>query len=278
MQGYWGATKPTAGVRLHRGHPLTQGLAGYWLLGDSPNLAMDVAGSAHLTGTNSPTLSVGTHGGRAARFVAASSQSYSVADTARLSGAGLQGLTVSCWVNLTSLVNATMVAKWGTASLTREYILFYNLNDHAPNQRFSFGASNNGESSGAVFVDATTFGAPAVDQWYCVTGWYDPSSGTINIQVNGGAVNSQAFSSGIYDSTSSFVLGRLATVYFLDARMQNVGVWKRVLSESERDSLFSQPYAMFQAPVWRRYFVVPAAPASGTIPPIMHNYRRRRAA
>ena len=63
--------------------------------------------------------------------------------------------------------------------------------------------------------------------------WHDSVANTINIQVNNGTINTVSHSVGVQDSNGVFRLGEISGNY-LNGRLDGVGVWKRVLTQSER--------------------------------------------
>ena len=89
-------------------------------------------------------------------------------------------------------------------------------------------------------MQAGNFGSPSTAAWIFIVAWHDSSANTINIKVNNGTANSASYSSGVNDDTSPFVLGATNTgAGFMDGRIDQVGVWKRVLTADEQTFLYN---------------------------------------
>ncbi|MCI0550216.1 MAG: hypothetical protein L0287_04620, partial [Anaerolineae bacterium] len=77
--------------------------------------------------------------------------------------------------------------------------------------------------------------------WYFVCAWHDALNNTINIQVNNGAADSTALSTGVYNGAASFDIGRRrlygSTVY-MDGRVDETVIYKRLLADNERGWLY----------------------------------------
>lgn len=87
-------------------------------------------------------------------------------------------------------------------------------------------------------------GTPTTGTWYFIVGWHDPNANTLNIQVNNGTPTTRSHSYGIYDgslsSTRQIKIGALVGYYqYMDGLMDEVSVWKRVLTADERTWLYN---------------------------------------
>lgn len=138
--------------------------------------------------------------------------------------------TISAWVYMPAVnANKTIVSKYQIDGNQREYLLYWNYNDHAPNSRFSFTISPNGTTT--TTLDATTFGAASINTWYHVVAWHDSVNDLLGISINGVA-DTVAYSSGVFDSTGRFSLGVVwngASVTFqMTGNVDEVGFWKSV--------------------------------------------------
>lgn len=185
-----------------------------------------------LTATNSPTTTTGKVG-NGASLVAASSQYYTIADNADLSMGDID-FTIAGWVNATTLpAAATLFGKWnstGGVGTPKEYwvgTLTTSVNFFVS----SDGSAQTSKASAATLSTST---------WYFVVCWHDSVNNTINIQVNNGTPDSAAYSSGVFDGVSPFRIGAMAgNVNFENGIIDEVGVWKRVLTAGERTSLYN---------------------------------------
>jgi hypothetical protein len=146
--------------------------------------------------------------------------------------------TLTAWVNLESKPANEMdiVSKFETVGNLREYrIEWQNSND-----RFLFIVSNDGTAS--VTATASTFGAPSLATWCFIVAKHDSVNNIIGISVNNGAFNTTAHTTGVNDSTSPFhlgALGRATPTFYFDGLIDEVGVWKKVLSAGEITSLYN---------------------------------------
>jgi len=186
----------------------------------------------HLTATGSPTNVVGVVG-NACKFLTASTQYLSHADTAGIYLSN--NFEIHLWAKLyaTNTVYDGM-AQWDSASNQRGWIFqFENTTD-----RFRFLGSTDGISATGIAA-ANTFGAPSSNVWYHVA--LVKTSTQIGISVNNGPFDLVACSGNLFNSTSPFYIGALGTTPagFWNGEIDEVGIWKRVLTQDERDKVYS---------------------------------------
>jgi hypothetical protein len=183
----------------------------------------------------------GVIGGGAGQFTAASSQYLSIADNASLSTGDID-FTVAGWVYLDSLPATNnffgTVTRWHTSGspVHREYALI--TYDISGTVRFHFFVRNAADSDNASVV-ANTLGTPATGTWYFIVAWHDSVADTLNISVNDGVVDSQAHTGGVVDSAADFNIGAYTTSNYHSGRIDQVGLWKRVLTAAERTALYN---------------------------------------
>lgn len=212
---------------------LSTGLVGYWKLDEASGTRNDSGGTNHLTDNNTVTQAAGKVA-NAAQFTAANSEYLSVADSAALSTGDID-FTICAWVYLDSKSSSRLIVSKGTlatAAATEYWV------DHlASTDRFRFGVST---GAALATVSADVLGAPSLATWYFVVAWHDSVGNTINISVNNGAANSAAHSAGVQDSTQPFQIGAAAGPSgFMDGRVDEVGVWKKVLTAAERTLMYN---------------------------------------
>lgn len=207
--------------------PLLTGLVSYWPLTSNAN---DVHGSNNLTNNNSVTFGAG-----GADFNG-SSQSLSHADNADLSTGDID-FTLALKVRFDTNPGCIMIGKWNGDGSNSEYVLSY---DQLATLRFEF-IVRKADDSGSSWVEANSLGAPSIGVDYTIIAWHDASANTINIQVDGGTVDSVSYSAGVRDGGAAFTLGAysLGLAGFLDGKLKDVGLWKKVLSGGERTTVFS---------------------------------------
>lgn len=207
-------------------------LCAYWKLEEASGTRNDSHSTNHLTDNNTVTQAVGKLG-NAGQFTRANSEYLSLADNAALSTGDID-FSVQAWVYLDSLpANMFIVAKDNVSP--REYRLDYHLAD----DRFRFFCFKSDDSV-AGLVRADSLGTPATGTWYHILAWHNAATDTVNIQVNGGTVDSAATTGVPSDTAASFVIGAEGSPnHYWDGRIDSVAVWKKVLSVGERASLYA---------------------------------------
>lgn len=222
---------------------LLNGLISYWELNEVSGTRYDSHGSNDLTDNNTVT-SAGGKIGNAASFVATNSEYLSVASNSSLQTGDID-FTLCAWVYLASTGGQRpIMGKWDGFSPTVEYLLF----GFEPSDIFTFIVRDSSDTTNTN-IQASTFGAPSTSTWYFVVAWHDSVANTLNIQVNNGTVDSSSYSSGVKSGTQAFWMGRNAANY-MDGRIDGAGMWKRVLTSSERADLYNKgngrPYSYFR--------------------------------
>lgn len=219
---------------------LLTNLISYWKLDEASGTRFDSVVASANDLTNNGSTQVAGKIGNAVSLASASSQWLAAPSNASLQ-TGVS-FTIAAWVYLTDIAGNYTIASKYQGGGQNEWALYFNQSDHAPTNRFSFGASSNGST--ATFLDATTFGAPSATTWYLVIAWYDSVAQTINIQVDNGTADSVAFTGGMFSGTSEFDIGRLLTLYYMNGRVDEVGFWKGagsagVLTATQRTNLYN---------------------------------------
>jgi RHS repeat-associated protein len=206
----------------------------WWSLNETSGTRNDSHGGNHLTDNNTVTSTTGMQAS-AAQFTSSSSEWLSRSDNTALSTGDID-FTICGWMKLNSKTTYRgLVSKFETSTNNKEYYLGY----ASDLDRFQFVVSNNGTATGSVV--ANNFGSPATATWYFVCAWHDAAANTINIQVNNGAANSTSWSSGVYNGTAPFNLGRIGggTTSYHDGATDEVVFYKRTLTAAERSWLYN---------------------------------------
>lgn len=208
---------------------LRRGLIAYWKLDEASGTRVDIIGGESLTDNNTVTQAVGKVGS-AGQFTAANNEYLSRADSPALS-AGDRDFTISAWVYLDSKGAVRgIVDKSDLGTSAGEYsLLFNNAVD-----RFRFLIQN---GTSLVVATADAFGSPSLATWYHIMAWHDSVLNTVNIQINGGTVNSQATAAVVpSDTTRLFIVGSASdgAGSRWDGRIDEVKFWSRVLTAPER--------------------------------------------
>jgi hypothetical protein len=209
-------------------------LISWWTLNEESGTRYDAHGTNDLADNNTVLYGTGIQG-NAADFEFTNSEFLSIADNASLSGGDIP-LTIGGFFKMESfpVAGATLMGKWGLGN-QREYLLFY----RQATTRFEMTLSPDGTNE--TQEPADNLGAPALATWYFVLGWHDPDANTINIQVNNGTVDSAAYTTGIFDGTAPFDLGRneAGGGFYWDGLIDEAFVYKKVLTANERTWLYN---------------------------------------
>lgn len=216
---------------------LLTNLVAYWKLEEASGTRDDSHGSNDLADNNTVTQAAGKVG-NAGQFVRANTEYLSIADNAEVS-AGNIDWTLSAWVYLDSKPASVMIAvgKDSNVAGNREYVLdWFNTND-----RFRFVVFN---AAGATKIaEANNFGAPTTATWYHLIGWNDATADTVNLAVNDGTADST--STAAFTPNNAAAEFRIGARVFVgavnpwDGRLDEVGLWKRVLTAAERTQLYN---------------------------------------
>lgn len=213
---------------------LIASLVAYWRLGEASGARVDLVSAMSLTDNNTVTQATGKVGD-AAQFTAANSEWLSIADNTTLSSGNID-FTIACWVYLDSKPSLCgIVGKWTITGNQQEYLISY---VGGGTDRFFFVASSAGNNQ--TNRQASTFGAPSTGTWYLIVAWHDAAADTVNIQINNGTVDTTTgYTGGLFDSTAEFTVGRYNGTNYWDGRIDEVGIWKRVLTTNERTLLYN---------------------------------------
>lgn len=217
---------------------LLRDLVAYWKLDENipasaaATTRYDSVGLNHLT-DNATVTEAGGIRGQAGQFTAANSEYLSIADNSDLQTGNIN-FTWAAWVynDANDANTRRIVAK---DDPNGGYQLSINANNDPNPNRFAFYI---GAGGGII---ATTFGAAPTGQWIFVVGWFDTSADTINIQINNGTVDSATnTSAGMSTSGNPFNMGRYsAGGGFWNGRIDEIGIWKRVLTAAEKTDLYN---------------------------------------
>lgn len=152
--------------------------------------------------------------------------------------AGDVDFTIAAWVYLSDKTsNRGIVCKWASGSGQPEYAILYG----SAADRFRFLVYT--PTDNQVEVQANNFGSPSTGTWYCVIAWHDATANTINISINNGSVDSLGTGGSLQTpGTADFYIGVLegaGPTYPMEGRIDNVNIWKRVISSQERSDFYN---------------------------------------
>jgi len=214
---------------------LLTGLSAYWKLNEISGTRSDSKGTSDLSDNNTVGYATGEVG-NAALFSAASSEYLSVNNNSALTTSNTS-FTVSGWYYFGSSIQGSVLAsKDNVTDRGRVWQLWFDPD----NRVLGFDIWNNGYllDSREVLVNNVN-PTPA---WHFIVAWFDVANHTLNLQIDNGTVNSiSTDTSYTYDSGIPIRLGRIGgpEPYSYDGLIDEFGYWKRLLTSSERNSLFN---------------------------------------
>jgi hypothetical protein len=210
---------------------LSNSLVAYWTLDEQNGNRADSVGGNTLTDNNSTGYNTGVIG-NAAETDFAAHRYLSAPDSASLSTGGTSfSMTFAVWVNLNDKTQVNYIL---SKNNSLDYDIYYSVG--ANRFRFCYG----GTLLTGNCINADSLGSPSTGVWYYVVGWYDASADTLNIQVNDGTIDSSGSTLEPSDSSGSFYIGKEEySPSYSDARIDEVGIWKRTLTSAERSALYN---------------------------------------
>lgn len=189
----------------------------------------DSVGATTLTDVNT----VGTAAGiidQSALFVAANSEYLSAVSNAAISTGDID-FTLMCWVfPNTFSATSLLIAKRNTAAdLNIEYLLWLSGNQATMYIGDGVGGNFNGGSTAVLTAGA----------WHQIFGWWDSAAGTVNVSLDNAAPVTAATAVNPAAFTRPLTIGGFAGGSYADARIDEVGIWKRLLTAPERTALYN---------------------------------------
>ncbi|HEY3473661.1 MAG TPA: LamG domain-containing protein, partial [Anaerolineales bacterium] len=173
--------------------------------------------------------------GNAARVIPTNLEYLSKADSVVLSTGNID-FTLVAHVYLNSTSNIMVIANKGDMNNqnVRDYSLYYG----GAGGSFGFRVGN-GSTTAAV----TSSQIVTANAWYTIVAWHSAANDTLNIQVNNGTVNSISYAGGAMDTTFPLSIGAHSNgSYGFDGRIDEVALYKRVLTASERTWLYNRGF------------------------------------
>jgi len=222
----------------------TNGLISYWRMDESSpgtNAVTRVDSFSGYNLTDNSPFAASTTGiiTNAVDLELSNSEYLSKTDNADLSLGTNVPFSVVAWVNMESKVASgsisVIASKDGNTSGTREWNLFYN----GTADRFSFLVGRTGSAT-TDSVTSTNLGSPSTGTNYMVVGTFEPSANTLRIYVNTNAVDTfGAKTIDPPDSSQAVQVGRYGTTSYWDGGVDEVSVWKTVLSSANISNLWN---------------------------------------
>lgn len=215
---------------------LTDNLIAYYKCDESSGDLLDAHSNSYDLTLNSASVGTQTgviNGGRDYPF----GKWHYIADNANLSGAGATtNITISCWVYMPNFGGERyIVGKWSTGP-AKEYILTIPT-DGKP----KFSVSHDGTNTSNATFSGT---AMSTSTWYHIVCGYDATADEIFIAVNDSTPDTTSQSTGVYDGAAAFGVGATdagapSGDFYHFGGVDEIGVWKRVLTSEEITSLYN---------------------------------------
>lgn len=217
--GGGGGGSSSGAFTVDTGGTLPNELVAYWKLDETGGSRKDSKGTNDLTAFGTVTSAAGKRGD-AAQF--ASGAYLSVADNPALSMSTTTSFTIALWVYPDALTTGNILQKWNTSA-------------------YAYGLSYGGSHPNLSVGDGSASGDGLVaGQWNLIIDTYDVAQQQISIRVNNGAQALGTWAGGSPPNTAPLVLGAgAAGAYPFNGRIDEVGIWKRVLSSQEQADLYN---------------------------------------
>jgi RHS repeat-associated protein len=208
--------------------PGTSGLAAKWSLDETSGQRSDSQGFSHVSPSNTVEYALGRNG-NAASFSSTTPGVLTHTDNSQLSTGDIDFTLVASFYPASSSGVAVLVNKGANGDP--------NVRDYALIQSNSTIIFTVGRGSTNASVSASFNG---VNTWHTVVAWHDSVNNTLNIQIDNGTPTTASYSGGASDSTYPLSIGGHAnSTYIFNGRIDEVSLYKRVLSANERTWLFN---------------------------------------
>lgn len=210
---------------MHAMPSLLSGLSAYFPLHEAgTGSRFDSLGALTLTNTNAAPQVTGVTIA-ATGFTAASTMRLSTASATPVVMGDIQ-FSLCAWVWLTSKPAPAFQFVSKDNVTTREYAISW---DHGLDRLlFALNAST------LVIAAANTFGSPAINTWHFVYACHDSVANQARISINAGAFDTVATTGAATTGAVAFSIGSSsAPSWYVDGRVAEVGLWKRLLTETE---------------------------------------------
>ncbi len=200
-------------------------LAAHWRFDEGAGTAVnDFSGNSN-AGTFDGTWNRGRYG-NAGKFAAASEQEVAISTSASLN-MGTSDFSVAVWARINAAAASILVSKYGSVG--------YFLGVDATGKFYGKvrDASNNVSVLGSVISDG---------KWHLLVMTLDRSDASTGLKLYlDGEYNTQGQQGGAsIDNTETFYIGRLPGGYYLTGEIDDVRIWKRIISTDEIKRLWSQ--------------------------------------
>jgi hypothetical protein len=226
------ATSITNNSTQTGGGGLMTDLVAYWKLDEASGNRADSVGGQTLT-----DHSVGSSAGKINTYAADFSSTYlDHADSSVLSVPIDSDFTITGWFYARANAYGGIFGKSGVSGLG------YNTDCEYVISTVDYNGTNIGlyfNASDGTTVPSATVNNITKNAWHFFVAWYDSAAGYLYLQIDNGTPGSAASTHGSFDSTSSLYVGKFGAGFNYDGKLENVGLWKRVLDSTERSNLWN---------------------------------------
>ena len=210
---------------------LIEDLKAFWKLGEVSGTRADSIGSNTLTDNNTVTSATGIIG-NGAQFERDNSEHFSLADNDDMS-MGAANFSFNLWLKPNNASEQSgLFGKYDNVSNGDEYFCYRRSDDTIWFVTFGGASRTNNESTGTVDEDVLTM----------LTITYTTSTKTSRIYFDAGTAEDFVHNEDPIDQDSVFYMGKnidqQASGYY-DGLMDEVGVWKKVLTAAEITELYN---------------------------------------
>ena len=221
------ASLAVAQIARLEGPPRTSqaNLSAHWRFDEGAGTTVaDHSGNGN-TGTFDGTWSRGRYGS-AGKFAAASTQEVTVASSASLN-MGTSNFSVALWAKASTAAASILASKYGTIG--------YFMGMDATGKFYGKvrDTSTNSQVLGSAIADGKWhLLVMTVDRSDAATGLKLYLDGSFDVQGQQGAGN--------IDNTEAFYIGRLSSGYYFTGEIDEVRIWKRIITAEEIKRLWAQ--------------------------------------
>jgi hypothetical protein len=226
---------------------LTDNLAVYYSLDEASGAAIDAHSTHDLTETSGTIDAASGKVSGARDFESGDTEYFDVADHADISVGNID-FTITGWVWLESVTAGHLALKGDGDDLE------YDIQVLGGPTRLRFRTSS---ATGFTNLTSVDSGTVSTGAWLFVAAWHDATANEIAIQINNGTPVTAAYSAGSYDSAAPFQIGAYSAFSeYSDGLIDEVGLWKRLLTSDERSTLynsgngFAYPFDSSSGPIW----------------------------
>lgn len=213
-------------------------LVSYWKMDEASGNALDAHGTNAMTDTSTVTANAAGKVNGSRVFTRANAEYFTKADCAALSITNNESFSVAGWFRLyTTNTLQSVVGQFDSSVATSHRLAWESTSG------YMLMAQLNTNSICRISAGNT---AMQTNVWHFFVYWYDSPGRKFAMQVWGGnysgATNSTPTAGTVSDAGAPFQIGRTfysGSSYLIDGEIDELGFWKRVLTEAEKATLYN---------------------------------------